>query len=73
MEIRLVKIALCCLGSLKVEAKILETKHVEEILPLIEKILGFWLTLTIVCSKELKLLVMLTGFMTNCTKEWKKA
>jgi hypothetical protein len=29
--------ALCCLGSLKVEAKILETKHVEEILPLIDE------------------------------------
>lgn len=37
MIIRLVVMALCCLGSLKVEARILETKHVEEILPLINE------------------------------------
>lgn len=37
MIIRLVKMALCCLGSLEVEAKILKTKHVEEILPLIDE------------------------------------
>lgn len=37
LKIRLVIKALCCLGSLEVEAKILETKHVEEILPLIDE------------------------------------
>lgn len=37
MIIRLVMIALFCLGSLEVEAKILETKHIEEILPLIDE------------------------------------
>lgn len=37
MIIRLFMMALCCLGSLGVEAKILETKHVEEILPLIDE------------------------------------
>ena len=36
MLIQLVVTALCCLASLEVEAKILETKHVEEILPLID-------------------------------------
>ncbi|OJU79879.1 MAG: hypothetical protein BGO10_03230 [Chlamydia sp. 32-24] len=37
MIIRLIVIALCSLVSLKVEAKVLEKKHVEEILPLIDE------------------------------------
>lgn len=37
MRILFVVMALCCLGSLGLEATILETKHVEEILPLIDE------------------------------------
>jgi predicted AlkP superfamily phosphohydrolase/phosphomutase len=35
MLIRLA-VALCCLASLDIEAKIIETKHIEEVLPLID-------------------------------------
>lgn len=35
--IRLAMMILCCLTSLEIEAKILETKHVEDVLPLIDE------------------------------------
>src|ERR1700733_12860363 len=37
MIIRLAMMALFCLALLKIEARILETKHIEEILPLIDE------------------------------------
>lgn len=37
MLIRLAMMALCCLAFLKVEARILETRHIEEIMPLIDE------------------------------------
>lgn len=37
MIIRLAMMALFCLASLKIEARILETKYIEEILPLIDE------------------------------------